>query len=593
MLTRLKIQNFKRLEYMDIELGEAVVFIGPNNSGKTTALQALALWEIGLKKWFLSNKFVESSQTINRRDLVAIPVPNPRLLWRNLQTLGGYKKTTRGDEKKYTQLKKPITILVEGISDTDLLPIPDSKEWAFALEFYYVNEESLQCRLAHKAIRQIPGLKFASTAKAFEQVKIAFLPPMSGLTAVEPKWEPGRINVLLGEGQTAQVLRNLCYKIYEETPDNWAKLKAEIQQLFAVELLPPEYLIERGEIIMSYRERSGLELDLSSSGRGLQQILLLLAYLYANPGSVLLLDEPDAHLEVLRQRQVYQLLVQVARQQQSQIIAASHSEVVLNEAAERDVVIAFLGSTPKQINLSNQKSQVQKALQHISFDHYYLAEQTGWILYLEGSTDLIILQQLAKKLNFAEAQACLERPFVHYVANQPNDVRFHFEALKYAKPDLVGVALFDNLGETRSGEKRTLPDDLRTEKLIWERKEIENYFCTEPVLLAYARSGLPNDLVGLAEANRREQAMQEAIAEITNALHTLDEDPWSPEIKITDNFLDRVFKKYFQKLGLPNTFRKTSYHELVQFIEPEAIDPEVRQKLEKIVEVAGQARPMS
>ena len=28
----------------------------------------------------------------------------------------------------------------------------------------------------------------------------------------------------------------------------------------------------------------------------------------------------------------------------SQIVAASHSEVILNEAADRDVVIAFLGS---------------------------------------------------------------------------------------------------------------------------------------------------------------------------------------------------------------------------------------------------------
>jgi predicted ATPase len=36
---------------VEIELGNQVVFIGPNNSGKTSALQALALWEIGLKKW--------------------------------------------------------------------------------------------------------------------------------------------------------------------------------------------------------------------------------------------------------------------------------------------------------------------------------------------------------------------------------------------------------------------------------------------------------------------------------------------------------------------------------------------------------------
>ncbi len=48
---------------------------------------------------------------------------------------------------------------------------------------------------------------------------------------------------------------------------------------------------------MNYHER-GSVLDLSSSGRGLQQTLLILAYLYANPGAVLLFDEPDAHLEI-------------------------------------------------------------------------------------------------------------------------------------------------------------------------------------------------------------------------------------------------------------------------------------------------------
>jgi predicted ATPase len=51
MLTRLRIKNFKRFGDADVELGQSVVFIGPNNSGKTTALQALALWDLGLRKW--------------------------------------------------------------------------------------------------------------------------------------------------------------------------------------------------------------------------------------------------------------------------------------------------------------------------------------------------------------------------------------------------------------------------------------------------------------------------------------------------------------------------------------------------------------
>ena len=51
MLTKLTIRNFKRFEEVKIELGNPVAFIGPNNSGKTSAMQALALWDIGLKRW--------------------------------------------------------------------------------------------------------------------------------------------------------------------------------------------------------------------------------------------------------------------------------------------------------------------------------------------------------------------------------------------------------------------------------------------------------------------------------------------------------------------------------------------------------------
>ncbi len=51
MLTKLIARNFKRFGAVEIELGNPVVLIGPNNSGKTTALQALALWDIGRRRW--------------------------------------------------------------------------------------------------------------------------------------------------------------------------------------------------------------------------------------------------------------------------------------------------------------------------------------------------------------------------------------------------------------------------------------------------------------------------------------------------------------------------------------------------------------
>ena len=75
----------------------------------------------------------------------------------------------------------------------------------------------------------------------------------------------------------------------------------------------------------------------------MQQTLLLLAYLAAKPGAILLLDEPDAHLEILRQRDAYRSLTRAARETGGQVIVATHSEVLLNEAARSDTVIAFVG----------------------------------------------------------------------------------------------------------------------------------------------------------------------------------------------------------------------------------------------------------
>ena len=175
---------------------------------------------------------------------------------------------------------------------------------------------------------------------------------------------------------------------------------------------------------MSYSESPGVTLALSASGRGLQQTLLLLTYLYTNPSAVLLLDEPDAHLEILRQGQIYRLLSEIAAEVDSQVISASHSEVILNEAAAKDVVVAFVGE-PHRIDDRSARTQVAKALKQIGFEDYLQAEQAGWVLYLEGSTDLSILQTLARVLNHPASEH-LARPFVHYIGNQPRSARTIF-----------------------------------------------------------------------------------------------------------------------------------------------------------------------
>ncbi len=575
MLTRIKIRNFKRFDDVNVELGKAVVLIGPNNSGKTTALQAIALWDIGVRRWNERRKGKSSLKerpgvTVNRRDLASIPVPVANLLWRNLHVRNVRRSKEDGETRQKTENVR-VDIIVDGVTH--------DKAWSCGLEFDYANEESFYCR----PLRIDDSLERMPVPDETGSARVAFLPPMSGLADREFVKEPGEIGVLIGQGQTAQVLRNLCYQIYKNKDSgHWDDLVKHIRTLFGVGLLAPQYIAERSEITLAYKDERGNKLDLSSSGRGLQQTLLLLAHLYANPGAVLLLDEPDAHLEILRQRQTYNLLIQIAEQQGSQIIAASHSEVVLNEAADRDVVIAFVG---KPHRIDDRKAQVLKALRAIGFDQYYQAEETGWVLYLESSsTDLTILQAFAKSLDH-EAQQHLERPFVKDVeTNLPQRARDHFFGLREAKNDLVGIAIFDRLdGELQSVNGLT--------ETMWRRREIENYFCMEEVLLSYARHDLPDDLFGKAESQHREQAMRDAIADVTKLLEIDDLNPWSPDVKASDQVLDRVFKLFFKKLALPLQLRKSDYHILASLVPKERLDGEITEKLDAIVAVAKEAKP--
>lgn len=574
MLTRLTIKNFKRFDKAEIDLGKSVVFIGPNNSGKTTALQALALWELGLRRWTEKRQGRSTAQgvAINRRDMVALPVPAANLLWRDLHV-----RNVGRQEGKQKMQNIRVDILVEGVTD--------DKSWSCGLEFDYANEESFYCRPlrlndAEKPERMvIPELA--------TKTKVALLPPMSGLIDREFIKQPGEIQVLIGQGQTAQVLRNLCYQVCwpiegaTKPSEDWIALTGQVSRLFGVKLRDPKFIAERAEIIMEYEEKSGVRLDLSSSGRGLQQTLLILAHLYANPRTVLLLDEPDAHLEVLRQRQTYQLINDLAEEKGSQIIAASHSEVVLNEAANRGTVVAFVG---KPHLLNDRGSQVMKALTDLGWDQYYEAEQTGWVLYVEDATDLAILKAFARILEHP-AQTALEMPFVHYVStNLPQKSRDHFNGLREARSDLVGIAIFDRL------DRELQPSDNLNE-IMWEKREIENYFCTQEVLYAWALHDVADDLFGIAERGERKQAMEKAIAEVTHLLEIDEKSPWSPDVKATDEVLDRIFRVFFKEVALPLTFRKRDYHLLAGFLPKQQIAQEVIEKLDAIVAMAARAKP--
>lgn len=92
------------------------------------------------------------------------------------------------------------------------------------------------------------------------------------------------------------------------------------------------------------------------------------------------------------------------------------------------------------------------------------------------------------------------------------------------------------------------------------------------------------------EAIARVKLLEECIVELENALKiTGKPDPWGAEIKVTDDFLDPLFKLFYDRLGIPQKTFKRDYHVLAEVIPSEELDLEVTRVLDAIYDVASRA----
>ena len=108
------------------------------------------------------------------------------------------------------------------------------------------------------------------------------------------------------------------------------------------------------------------------------------------------------------------------------------------------------------------KKAILNTLKHYGTEHYIRAQQRGYVLYVEGSTDTDILRALAKQLNHKAASVWDERVNTFYVKNTfptaslnselervEGGSEQHFFALRPMVPHLRGLAILDNDGRER------------------------------------------------------------------------------------------------------------------------------------------------
>ena len=546
-INKVTIRNFKRFKEEVFNLDGNVVVAGPNNSGKTTLLQAIATWSLALERWRELNNYKRqgrgatySKAPIARQAFYSVPLRGFDLLWH---------KRSLND-----------SIEIELTCDGTTIPIQvmnDSSEQVYVRPLESVDPKWLRNPKNH--------------------LKPVFVPAMSGLSIEEPVYQPPKINQLLGQGKPGDVLRNLLVEI-NNNQGAWGRLTKSIHKIFGYELLPPN--TDGPSIVAEYQHpENGARFDIASAGSGFLQVLMLLTFLNSRQKSVLLLDEPDAHLHVILQDGIYNELRTAAQANNSQLIIATHSEVVINAVDPRELC-ALLGE-PKKLATNAEKSSLIRSLSALSNMDIMLAIEKRAILYVEGHTDLNILRVWSTILNH-RIKGFLEKPFwkptVSETRIQTTGVKAqdHFQALLLAQDEIRGVQISDRDGnEGIPGHRMALDGKLL--KLCWARYEIENYLIHPNVLARFIGKAV-GPIAPLADVDAMREEMRKHLP------GTVVDDPMTTnDVLVSTKIRKSILPQILENSGLLN-YHYTRFAEIAAVMQRNEIHPEITEVLDAIAD---------
>jgi hypothetical protein len=164
MIQKVRLQNFKRIGDETFSLTDFDLLVGANNSGKSTLLQALAIWQYCVDQFRRSKRSGSSGIQIVLPNFTALPLPEFVLLWKD--------KTERRYPDAGGGKKRQEFILVE--IEVTWLDI-ENEEKSLNVQLRYQSPQSVYA---------IPGggwsgFKKLETTPEFP--KIVYVPPFSGL----------------------------------------------------------------------------------------------------------------------------------------------------------------------------------------------------------------------------------------------------------------------------------------------------------------------------------------------------------------------------------------------------------------------------
>ncbi|MDD5478312.1 AAA family ATPase [Rhodoferax sp.] len=500
MITKLTLRNFKSVGEQVYEFTQFDLLVGRNNSGKSTVLQALAIWQFCVDEFHRSRRGGEKGIQVVLPNFTALPVPEFNLLWKDRDIRRSPSKSSN---------KKQEYILIEIIVEWSG---PDGTSSSFGVALRYHSPQ---------AIYAIPSDGWAAF-RGFDQgvllPRIAYVPPFSGLEPSEEWRDDGPLRRQVGKAQPGSVLRNLLYRVcpaledvpgqeasratskLQQPPKEWREIEAVVKRWFGVQLRVPEYHKGVDTQIKVQYGQGDKDFDIIAGGSGFHQTLTLLGFLHGYKPTTILLDEPDAHLHVNLQREILDYFKQKSMELGTQFLVATHAEEFVR-GVDASQIMSLLAQVPKRIQST---PEVLRAMSDVSNEEITKAMSYPFVLYVEGESDERILRAWAAQCG---AQSPMDRVYFKTMdgggkKNMKERADQHFAALQQIVPEVSRLMLFD----FDDAKDAFHPQPNNPSLAEWKRKNIENYLL---VADAWKRAALQQ--LGFAEDDLFAQPIQEFI----------------------------------------------------------------------------------
>ena len=312
MLTKVRISNFKRIKEAELEIGPVTYIVGGNNSGKSSAIQAI-------------HTAVTAAQVGRDRQQQVIPTSS-------LRYSPAAEFESIGHGRLLENKADGLRAVVEFMSQNDN-PTEDS---GYRVTIYRgrnfdsigVDRDPKQGRLADRI--QDPRKLFS-----------IYTPGLSGIPLREEYMSYASVFQRAAGGEANLVFRNIL------------RLIDECNKLQELEVAVSDLIGERITFTIKADEKQDFHIQVKATigthdnnavpvelwGTGLLQVTQLYSYVILFEPSVFLVDEPDAHLHPSRQKLLAAAFEDISESYKCQIIATTHSEHLISARPENTKLI--------------------------------------------------------------------------------------------------------------------------------------------------------------------------------------------------------------------------------------------------------------